>query len=281
MYIREFVKVAPHRRSRVSYFHSLSEFANKALRACELYKRQHNTDSGYKSGIVSTVLPVIKNGWDEVLSVLIDVEEEAKRAFAPKRIYPYGYDGCRVSVDHFLVGKPCMAKPKKTDRQQPQFIRLFFVGEAMAGAQRSNFIHKCAMLLAYIRRAESRGQRVELFVGFGGYSTVFKDSALGCMAIAKVKGFEEHIHLQSLSAIGHPSLLRSLQFGWEHCQGVVKTSEFSPDPSVRSVGGCAIYDVRAYKEALKCFLTENQAESTTFICCPEDIDPFNQLARGV
>jgi len=215
----------------------------------------------------ATVREVIANGWPEVLDALATAEEETRAAFAPVRTNPWGYQGGRVSLDRMLMGKPCIARPRKVSRNDIKFVRIVFCGEAMACAGSEQFIHKCAELLAYIRRAEGRGQRIELWGAWGGYFGYGGVHAgKSSMTFCKVKAFGDPINLPLLSAVGHIVMLRTLQFA-------------SEEVGIGGVGNCAHTDKANYTKALTKLTDAKSAESAHICLNIHDIDPLNWLGE--
>lgn len=219
------------------------------------YVQTNGNDARAKSA-THEVLPVIKEGWGEVLAALGIAEEESQSAFAPVRKQPWGYQGGRISLDRMLAGKPCISRTIKQHEVNSRFVRIVFCGEAMACADSSHFVSKCADLLAFIRRAEGKGQRIELWGAWGGVLNL----QIAGMTFTKIKAFGEAINLPILSAIGHETILRTLQFSTE-------------EMTMPRVGNAAICTREAYVEMLSHLIGEEQAK-TAHVCIKlSDIDP--------
>ena len=260
--------------ARVTYFDSLTEFVNTTYRALSF---KDESDKSFKRKIKYEVKPLIRDGWKEVLSQLHKVEALTRGAFAPVTKTKWDWQGTRVDVDRTFVGKPCFARPVRKPVYKSMFIRILFIGESMTGSG-IHFASKIATLLSYIRQCESQGQHVELYVGFGAQNRIFTERHnYGLLNIARIKGFNEQPNMLEIASLGHPSMFRGLQFGWEVAQkqfvthDQMKTKGWKEGPTC--VGWSSYINPDYYRRALATIISQEEADSTYFICKQSDIDP--------
>ena len=219
---------------KVVSFNSLGEFAdyitntetNAAFQDARL--SSYEGDEWFtKTASFEDAMKLFREGWSvqaqDLVVKLAKAEKKAQTQSVNRRCYDVA--GGFVSVPRYIQGKPnCMIRMKKQQIKQ-RVINLYKSVDYTGSTSADTIIEESIKAMQIIKRVESLGYRVNLFITMGvkTHSDTYKT-----IVNVKLKDASEKLNVSKLAfPLAHPSMLRRLMFRFIEVSPFTNTRKYN------------------------------------------------------
>ena len=219
---------------KVVSFNSLGEFAdyitttetNAAFQGARL--SSYEGDEWFtKTASFEDAMKLFRDGWSvqaqDLVIKLAKAEKKAQAQSVNRRCYDVA--GGFVSVPRYIQGKPnCMIRMKKQQIKQ-RVINLYKSVDYTGSTSADTIIEESVKAMQIIKRVESLGYRVNLFITMGirTHSDTYKT-----IVNVKLKDASEKLNVSKLAfPLAHPSMLRRLMFRFTEVSPFTNSKKFN------------------------------------------------------
>ena len=219
---------------KVVSFNSLGEFSDYITTTptnAAFVGAEHESESGSESftqtASFDEAMKLFREGWSveaqDLVVKLAEAEKKAQAQSVNRRCYDVA--GGFVSVPRYIQGKPnCMIRMKKQQIKQ-RVIDVYKSVVYAANTPSEKIIEESIKAMQIIKRLESMGYRVNLYVAHGIHT--YRDT-YKTIAVVKLKDASEKLNISKLAfPLAHPSMLRRLMFRFTEVSPYTNSRKFN------------------------------------------------------
>lgn len=219
---------------KVVSFNSLGEFydyittteTNAAFTNARLSSYE-GSEEFTKTASFEDAVKLFREGWSvqaqDLTIQLAKAEKKAQAQSVNRRCYDVA--GGFVSVPRYIQGKPnCMIRMKKQQIKQ-RVINLYKSVDYTGSTSADTIIEESVKAMQIIKRVESLGYRVNLFITMGIQT---HNGTYKTIVNVKIKDASEKLNVSKLAfPLAHPSMLRRLMFRFIEVSPFTNTTKYN------------------------------------------------------